>query len=116
MPARSVRFSAPSESYLARRQQGSLTETLMKSSLIVLSIFCAAAAFGAQPHSNSVVVPLTAVSQFLIPAAGSTAGVNGTFFHSDISIVNFASHDQIVKIQWLPQSGAAGSTTTLTIA
>src|SRR5205814_8347516 len=29
--------------------------------------------------------------------------------------VNFASHDQIVKVQWLPQSGAAGSTTTLTI-
>ena len=87
----------------------------MKLSLIVMSILCAAAAFGAQPHSNSIVVQLTAVSQFLIPAAGSTPGVNGTFFHSDISIVNFASHDQIVKIQWLPQSGAAGSTTTLTI-
>lgn len=87
----------------------------MKSSLIVVSIFLATAAFAAEPHSNSVVVPLTAVSQFLIPAAGSTAGANGTFFHSDIAIINFASHDQIVKFQWLPQSGAAGSTTTLTI-
>ena len=87
----------------------------MKSYIIVVSIFFAAAAFAAEPHANSVVVPLTAVPQLLIPAAGSTAGANGTFFHSDISIVNLASHDQIVKIQWLPQSGAAGSTTTLTI-
>lgn len=87
----------------------------MKSSLIVVSIFLAAAAFAAEPHSNSVVIPLTAVSQFLIPAAGSTPGANGTFFHSDIAIINFASHDQVVRFQWLPQSGAAGSTTTLTI-
>ena len=63
----------------------------MKSALIIATIFLTAPTFAAEPHSNSVVVPLTAVSQFLIPAAGSTAGANGTFFHSDIAIVNFAS-------------------------
>ena len=87
----------------------------MKSSLIFVSIFLATTDFAAEPHANSVVVPLTAVSQLLIPAAGSTPGANGTFFHSDISLVNFASHDQIVKLQWLPQSGMTGTTATVTI-
>ena len=88
----------------------------MKSSLIIITIFLAAtSAFAAQPHADSVVVPLSAVSSLLIPAAGNTAGANGTFFHSDISLVNFSSHDQLVKIDWIPQSGNMGSTTTITI-
>jgi len=87
----------------------------MKSSLIIVCIFLAVSAFAAQPHADSVVVPLTAVTQLLIPAAGSTPGANGTFFRSDISIVNFSSHDQIVKLDWIPQSGNAGSTTNITI-
>jgi hypothetical protein len=87
----------------------------MKSALIIVTIFLATVAFGAQPHTNSVVLPLTAVSQLLIPAAGNTPGANGTFFHSDISIVNFSSHDQLVKLDWIPQSGGTGSATTLTI-
>ena len=87
----------------------------MKSSLIIVSILLAASAFAAQPHANSVVLPLTAVSQLLIPAAGNTPGANGTFFHSDISIINFSNHDQLVKLDWIPQSGGTGSTTTITI-
>ncbi len=54
----------------------------------------------------TVVQPLGAASSVLIPAAGSTGGVNGTFFRSDISIVNFASHTQSVLLEWLPQPGA----------
>jgi hypothetical protein len=87
----------------------------MKSSLLIVTTFCAATAFAAGVKNESVVVPLTAVPQLLIPAAGSTPGANGTFFRSDIDIVNFASHDQMVKLQWLPQSGMAGSSATITI-
>lgn len=59
--------------------------------------------------------PVGAASQLLVPAAGSTPGANGTFFRSDIAIVNFASHDQTVKLQWLPQGGGTVTTTTITI-
>ena len=88
----------------------------MKSSIVIMTIFLAAAAFGAMPHTNNVVVPISAAPQLLIPAAGSTPGGFNTFFRSDIAIINFASHDQQVKLQWLPQGGGSGSTTIVTIA
>ena len=53
----------------------------------------------------AVVQPIGASYELLIPAAGSTAGVNGTFFRSDISIVNLADHRQNVIVEWLPQPG-----------
>jgi len=62
-----------------------------------------------------VVQPLTSAPQLLIPAAGSTPGANGTFFHSDISIINFADHSQNVRLQWLPQGVSASSSVTVTI-
>ncbi|HEY6844352.1 MAG TPA: hypothetical protein VI391_09300 [Thermoanaerobaculia bacterium] len=88
----------------------------MKSSLIIVTIFCAASLFAATPHANDVVLPASAASQLLIPAAGSIAGANGTFFHSDITIVNFANHDQNVLLQWLPQGASATSSMTISIA
>jgi hypothetical protein len=49
-------------------------------------------------------------SQLLIAAAGSVMGVNGTFFHSDITLINYRSDaDQLVRLQWLPQ-GVSGTT------
>jgi hypothetical protein len=57
--------------------------------------------------SAAVVQPLGATFQLLVPAAGSTPGVNGTFFRSDISILNLAAHDQTVLLQWLPEPGVA---------
>jgi hypothetical protein len=51
-------------------------------------------------------------SQLLISAAGSVTGAGGTFFHSDIAIVNYRSDtDQRVRLQWLPQ-GVNGTTVT----
>ena len=87
----------------------------MKSSIFIVAIFCASASFGAQARNDSVVQPLGAAPQLLIPVAGSTPGANGTFFRSDITIINFAPRDQRVKLQWVPQSGGAGSTSTITI-
>jgi hypothetical protein len=68
--------------------------------LIALSLLLAATTLTA-----AVVQPVGAAPQLLIPAAGNTPGVNGTYFRSDISIINLASHDQTVQVQWLPQPG-----------
>ena len=50
--------------------------------------------------------------QVLIPAAGSVAAANGTFFHSDIAIYNYRNDSQVVLLQWLPRgtSGLSGVT------
>ena len=50
---------------------------------------------------------LDPTNQILISAAGSTQGLNGTFFHSDISLTNYRNAEQQVSLQWLPQ-GASG--------
>ncbi|HEX9163981.1 MAG TPA: hypothetical protein VF980_19900 [Thermoanaerobaculia bacterium] len=64
----------------------------------------------------SVVQPVGAAPQVLIPAAGSTTGANGTFFRSDIAIVNLVNRDQNVLAQWLPQAGTGnGAEVTFTI-
>ena len=64
----------------------------------------------------AVVLPLSSAPQLLIPAAGSTPGANGTFFKSDITIVNVATHDQDISLQWLPQGTSATSTMLIHIA
>ncbi|HKB80493.1 MAG TPA: hypothetical protein VKH35_12340 [Thermoanaerobaculia bacterium] len=74
-------------------------------------LLCAAPLFAAGVKTDAVVLPLAAAAQVLIPAAGSTPGNNGTFYRSDITVINFASHDQAVTMQWLPQGGTETSTT-----
>jgi len=69
----------------------------------VLTVF--AILLAATSLSAAVVQPLGVGFQLLIPAAGSTPGLNGTFFRSDISILNLAGHDEVVNLQWLPQPG-----------
>jgi hypothetical protein len=55
--------------------------------------------------------------QILVPAAGSVAGLNGTFFRSDIAILNYRQSPQNVVFQWLPQgrSGLAETISQITI-
>ena len=55
--------------------------------------------------------------QILVPAAGSVAGLNGTFFRSDIAIYNYRQSAQTVVFQWLPQgqSGLAEQVRQITI-
>lgn len=69
-------------------------------------------------QTTGVVRTLPPSPQLLIPAAGSVAGANGTFFKSDINLVNFASHDQRVRMQWLPQNvgGASIAPVEITLA
>ena len=69
-------------------------------SLFAIALLVAAAA------SASVVIPVGTSNQILIPAAGSTQGANGTFFRSDIAIVNVGGTAANILLQWLPQAGA----------
>lgn len=64
--------------------------------------------FLAQIQSNNLVIPQGGTPQLLIPAAGSVQGANGTFFRSDITLVNYTTHDQHVQLRWLPQ-GVTGN-------
>jgi hypothetical protein len=84
-------------------------------SIVFIANFCAAAIFGQPLQNTSVVVPVSSAPQLLIPVAGSTPGANGTFFRSDITIGNFATHDQTVRLQWLPQGTSSTSSTTINL-
>ena len=64
--------------------------------------------FLAQMQSNNLVIPVGGSPQILIPAAGAIQGANGTFFRSDVSLVNYTTHNQRVQLRWLPQ-GVTGS-------
>ena len=77
----------------------------MRRSLCFFIVWISATAAQAQ-----LITERAGTSQFLIAAAGSVMGANGTFFRSDITIINYRSDaDQLVRYQWLPQ-GVNGST------
>lgn len=83
----------------------------------------AAAATSSAPSSRSarlsgraranVIEYETADNSFLIPAAGSVAGSNGTFFKSDLTIGNFNGTTQNIAVGWL-QTGKDNSKAPLT--
>jgi hypothetical protein len=68
--------------------------------------------------SGQLVATRPSSQQFLIPAAGAQPGNGGTFFRSDVTIINYRDADQRVRLQWLPQnvSGAGGAAVETTIA
>ena len=77
--------------------------------------FCAAAFLVCSTAFAGVVQPLQSAPQLLIPAAGSTPGVNGTFWRSDIAIANFNDRQQLVRLQWLPQGASSTFSKTITL-
>jgi hypothetical protein len=64
-----------------------------------------------------LVTPRSSASTIVIPAAGSVGGANGTFFRSDITLINYRNADQRVVLNWLPQNmpGASNGGTVITI-
>lgn len=75
----------------------------------ILAVFLfAATAFAQTQSTDNLARPLTAAPQILIPAAGAVNGAGGTFFRSDIYVVNLTNHTQRVRMQWLPQ-GSSGT-------
>ena len=63
----------------------------------IIAIFLAAQAGG------QIIATRSSSSQFLIPAAGAQQGIGGTFFRSDVTILNYRPVDQRIRLQWLPQ-------------
>jgi len=54
--------------------------------------------------SAQLIVPRSSAPQLLIPAAGSVQGANGTFFRSDITLINYRATSQLVRFRWLPEN------------
>src|ERR1700682_5070804 len=75
----------------------------MRRFLLFVFSLSAAVAVNAQ-----LVVPQGSAPAILIPAAGSVQRGNGTFFHSDLTVLNYRSSTQNVQFLWLPQ-GSSGS-------
>lgn len=44
----------------------------------------------------------------VVPAAGSAAGAGGTFFRTDLTLVNWNFEDQVLGVLWLPNGNPAG--------
>jgi hypothetical protein len=63
------------------------------------------------PLNAQMVAPRNSAVQILIPAAGSLQGANGTFFRSDLTLVNYRASQQRVQLQWMPQN-TPGNTIT----
>ncbi len=82
----------------------------MRRSLWVLFLLGVAAVAQGQLITEQAGTP-----SLLIPGAGAVTGANGTFFRSDINLVNYGPTDESVRIDWLPQSGGTGSTTQIVI-
>lgn len=58
----------------------------------------------------------TPTAQLLFAGSGSVQGANGTFFHSDITVLNYRAVAQRVAFTWLPFNQSAGAPTILTIS
>jgi hypothetical protein len=70
----------------------------------VLFLLCLSVpAFGAVIETKNVVATRGGGAQLVIPAAGSVPGANGTYFRSEINLLNYTNRTQRVQLQWLPQ-------------
>lgn len=65
--------------------------------------------------TNELIVPQAAAPRILLPVAGNSQGANGTYFRSDISVINLRASVQRVAIYWMPQGGAGSSSPVRTI-
>ncbi len=79
----------------------------MRSTLIFLTLALALTTFAQQ--TNELIVPQSAAPQVVIPVAGNAAGANGTYFRTDINVINFRTAMQRVALYWLPQGGSGSS-------
>lgn len=83
----------------------------------LLLLFCSLPAF-AQLHTFAISPQATMVrpaAQILMAGSGSVQGANGTFFHSDITLLNYRTVSQRVAFTWLPNGQTAGTPMFMTI-
>jgi len=85
--------------------------------LPLLLLFCSLPAF-AQLHTFTIAPDATMTRpapQILIAGSGSVQGANGTFFHSDIVLLNYRTVSQRVAFTWMPNGQTAGPPTYLMV-
>ena len=90
---------------------------IMKKLLFPLFLLCSLPLL-AQPRQFSIAPEATMTRptpQLLFAGSGSAQGANGTFFHSDITVLNYRSVAQRVAFTWLPNGQSAGAPTIMTI-
>lgn len=77
--------------------------------LPLILLFCSFSAF-AQLHTFAI-QPESALRhpapQILLAGAGSVQGANGTFFHSDMTVLNYRAQSQRVAFTWMPAGQTA---------
>jgi hypothetical protein len=78
--------------------------------LFTVSLVIAGAAFAQQ--TDDMFVPEDVAPRVIIPVAGNAQGANGTFYRSDINVINLRNIKQLVTLHWRPQ-GQAGATLPL---
>lgn len=78
-------------------------------SLAFLALFAAPLALA------DLIDPQTSAPIIVIPVAGDAAGANGTYFRSDITVVNLRDVSQAVEFRWLPEGGGPGAVVSMTI-
>jgi hypothetical protein len=61
-------------------------------------------------QTDDLIIPRSGAARVLIPIAGATEGNGGTFFRSDVHLINLRNVPQRVELYWMPQ-GAAGAVT-----
>ena len=89
----------------------------MKKLLFPLLLLCSLPLL-AQQRQFTIAPEATMTSptpQLLFAGSGSAQGANGTFFHSDITVLNYRATAQRVAFTWLPNGQAAGAPMILTI-
>jgi hypothetical protein len=62
--------------------------------------------------TNDLVVPRAAAARVIVPVAGNAAGANGTYYRSDISVINLRNTAQQIYLFWLP-AGVQGTSTPI---
>src|SRR5947207_1191119 len=107
--ARSVTRAKALQSYL---------RIMQKLLIPLLLLLCSLPAL-AQPRTFSIspnATMVTPTSQLLFAGSGSVQGANGTFFHSDITVLNYRTVAQRVAFTWLPNGQTAAAPMILTIS
>jgi hypothetical protein len=82
----------------------------MKQLSLLAILFAAASVSAIEPVTNNLALPLPAAPQIIIPAAGNVQGDRNTHFRSEITVLNYANREQLIRFRWIPQGGGAGST------
>lgn len=90
----------------------------MQKPLLSLCLLLCSLPLLAQTHTFTI-APESALRhpspQILLAGSGSVQGANGTFFHSDVMLLNYRTVSQRIALTWIPNGGTAAAPVFITI-